>query len=65
MAMSLWTRFLSHPVDNGTTVLVNGHRRTVMPCGWEDGPNHRSGVALATRHRLQWNGLSMHPIIKA
>jgi len=24
----------------------------VMPCGWEG--NRRSGVALATRHRLQW-----------
>jgi len=23
-----------------------------MPCGWEG--NRRSGVALATRHRLQW-----------
>ena len=23
-----------------------------MPCGWEG--NRRSGIALATRHRLQW-----------
>ena len=23
-----------------------------MPCGWEG--NHRSDVALAMRHRLQW-----------
>ena len=27
-------------------------QRAVMPCGWEG--NRRSGVALATRHRLKW-----------
>ena len=30
-----------------------------MPCGWES--NRMSGVALATRHRLQWaNHLQAH-----
>ena len=45
-------RFVSVNRIESNYFSLNRNALAVMPCGWEG--NHRSGIALATRHRHLW-----------